>query len=100
MNHLSPDSADNIENMDDSILSPDGKSSSGNTGPSPHIELQFTDSTAKFYCRIYYADQFRKLRKLIFPGSDNLFIRSLSRCKAWEAKGGKSGSAFSKTIGK
>ncbi|GFO23856.1 1-phosphatidylinositol-3-phosphate 5-kinase, partial [Plakobranchus ocellatus] len=25
------------------------------------------------------------------------FIRSLSRCKPWEAKGGKSGSAFSKT---
>ena len=27
------------------------------------------------------------------------FIRSLSRCKVWEAKGGKSGSAFCKTHG-
>lgn len=28
------------------------------------------------------------------------FIRSLSRCKVWDAKGGKSGSAFCKTHGK
>ncbi|XP_035827768.1 1-phosphatidylinositol 3-phosphate 5-kinase [Aplysia californica] len=95
------ESVENMEIMDDSILYPDEKgkgTGSGNNGPSPHIELQFTDATAKFYCRVYFADQFRKLRKLIFPGSDNLFIRSLSRCKAWEAKGGKSGSSFSKTV--
>ena len=28
------------------------------------------------------------------------YIRSLSRCKVWEAKGGKSGSAFCKTDGR
>lgn len=62
-----------------------------------HIELQFSDSSAKFYCRVYFAEQFRKLRKHVFPDGEEMFIRSLSRCKPWEAKGGKSGSTFCKT---
>ncbi|XP_059146645.1 1-phosphatidylinositol 3-phosphate 5-kinase-like isoform X3 [Physella acuta] len=78
---------------DDATPSPEEKVSTA----SPHIELQFSDSSAKFYCRVYFADQFRKLRKHLFLGNDNLFIRSLSRCKTWEAKGGKSGSSFCKT---
>ncbi|KAJ8321633.1 hypothetical protein KUTeg_000104 [Tegillarca granosa] len=55
------------------------------------LEIEFSDSSARFYCK------FRKLRKLIFPSGEDLYIRSLSRCKIWEAKGGKSGSAFCKT---
>ncbi|XP_062584452.1 1-phosphatidylinositol 3-phosphate 5-kinase-like isoform X2 [Saccostrea cucullata] len=62
-----------------------------------HIQLQFSDNTAKFYCKFYFAEQFRQLRKKIFPEGEEMFIRSLSRCKVWEAKGGKSGSAFCKT---
>ncbi|GFR67630.1 1-phosphatidylinositol-3-phosphate 5-kinase [Elysia marginata] len=95
----------NIGSGDDSLFSPEDASPSpeekpkvgGSSAPSPHIEMQFSDSTAKFYCRVYFADQFRKLRKLLLPGGENRFIRSLSRCKPWEAKGGKSGSSFSKT---
>lgn len=29
--------------------------------------LEFSDCNAKFYCRVCYAEQFAKLRKLIFP---------------------------------
>ncbi|GFN83677.1 1-phosphatidylinositol 3-phosphate 5-kinase [Plakobranchus ocellatus] len=84
--------------MEDASPSPEEKPKIGSSStPSPHIEMQFSDSCAKFYCRVYFADQFRKLRKVILPGGENRFIRSLSRCKPWEAKGGKSGSAFSKT---
>lgn len=50
-----------------------------------------------FTVKYIFAEQFRKLRKLIFPSGEDLYIRSLSRCKIWEAKGGKSGSAFCKT---
>lgn len=73
------------------------KSKGGKQGTSPHLELQFSDQAARFYCKVYFAEQFQQLRKLIFPGGEDMFIRSLSRCKVWEAKGGKSGSAFSKT---
>jgi 1-phosphatidylinositol-3-phosphate 5-kinase len=62
-----------------------------------HIELQFNDSSTKFYCRVYFADQFYKLRKLIFPDGEERYIRSLSRCVTWLARGGKSGSVFCKT---
>ena len=62
-----------------------------------HIELQFSDNTAKFYCRVCFADQFIKLRKLIFPDGEERYIRSLSRCFTWLARGGKSGSSFCKT---
>jgi len=62
-----------------------------------HIELQFSDNTAKFYCRVCFADQFIKLRRLIFPDGEERYIRSLSRCFTWLARGGKSGSSFSKT---
>uniref|UniRef100_A0A2C9JXG0 PIPK domain-containing protein n=1 Tax=Biomphalaria glabrata TaxID=6526 RepID=A0A2C9JXG0_BIOGL len=97
------DSGGHLDDVDASILSdeatpsPEDKPKVGSTAPSPHIELQFSDSSAKFYCRVYFADQFRKLRKHLFQGNDNLFIRSLSRCKTWEAKGGKSGLSFCKT---
>ncbi|XP_033727626.1 1-phosphatidylinositol 3-phosphate 5-kinase-like [Pecten maximus] len=73
------------------------KSKGGRQSTSPHLELQFSDPAARFYCKVYFAEQFQQLRKLIFPAGEDMFIRSLSRCKVWEAKGGKSGSAFSKT---
>ncbi|XP_073489524.1 1-phosphatidylinositol 3-phosphate 5-kinase isoform X2 [Aquarana catesbeiana] len=66
------------------------KKQSGN----PHVELQFSDANAKFYCRIYYAGEFHRMRKVILGSSEEDFIRSLAHCVPWQARGGKSGAAF------
>ncbi|XP_065655744.1 1-phosphatidylinositol 3-phosphate 5-kinase isoform X3 [Hydra vulgaris] len=64
-----------------------------------HIKLQFqNENVAKFYCSVYYAEQFRQLRELIFPEKEERYIQSLARCKFWKATGGKSGSSFSKSL--
>uniref|UniRef100_A0A672SRW0 1-phosphatidylinositol-3-phosphate 5-kinase n=1 Tax=Sinocyclocheilus grahami TaxID=75366 RepID=A0A672SRW0_SINGR len=60
----------------------------------PHIELQFSDANAKFYCRIYYAVEFHKMREAIMESSEDDFVRSLSHCVNWQARGGKSGAVF------
>uniref|UniRef100_A0A8C2JI73 1-phosphatidylinositol 3-phosphate 5-kinase n=1 Tax=Cyprinus carpio TaxID=7962 RepID=A0A8C2JI73_CYPCA len=60
----------------------------------PHIELQFSDANAKFYCRIYYAEEFHKMREAIMESSADDFVRSLSHCVNWQARGGKSGAVF------
>ncbi|XP_067404848.1 1-phosphatidylinositol 3-phosphate 5-kinase isoform X2 [Emydura macquarii macquarii] len=60
----------------------------------PHVELQFSDANAKFYCRIYYAGEFHKMRDVILGSSEEDFIRSLSHSLPWQARGGKSGAAF------
>ncbi|XP_069790552.1 LOW QUALITY PROTEIN: 1-phosphatidylinositol 3-phosphate 5-kinase [Narcine bancroftii] len=62
----------------------------GNT----HVELQFSDASAKFYCRIYYAEEFHKMRDVILGNNEDDFIRSLCHCSPWQARGGKSGAAF------
>ncbi|KAL0271738.1 UNVERIFIED_CONTAM: hypothetical protein PYX00_008735 [Menopon gallinae] len=62
-----------------------------------HIEIIFSDSTTNFYCRIYFAEQFAKLRQAVFPVGEEAFVRSLARCVQWAARGGKSGSTFCKT---
>jgi 1-phosphatidylinositol-3-phosphate 5-kinase len=68
------------------------------TSPDFHIKLQFQNNTAKFYCSVYYAEQFRQLRELIFPEGEERYVHSLSRCMFWKATGGKSGSSFSKSL--
>ncbi|XP_044287721.1 1-phosphatidylinositol 3-phosphate 5-kinase isoform X3 [Varanus komodoensis] len=60
----------------------------------PHVELQFSDANAKFYCRIYYAGEFHKMREVILGSSEEDFIYSLSHSLPWQARGGKSGAAF------
>nr|XP_023397717.1 1-phosphatidylinositol 3-phosphate 5-kinase isoform X7 [Loxodonta africana] len=60
----------------------------------PHVELQFSDANAKFYCRLYYAGEFHKMREVILGSSEDDFIRSLSHSSPWQARGGKSGAAF------
>ncbi|KAM6934766.1 1-phosphatidylinositol 3-phosphate 5-kinase isoform 3-T3 [Xenentodon cancila] len=60
----------------------------------PHIELQFSDASAKFYCRIYYAEEFHKMREEIMESSEEDFVQSLSHCVNWQARGGKSGAVF------
>jgi len=48
-------------------------------------------------CSTYYSKQFQALRKF-FCGGEEEYITSLSRCKLWNASGGKSGSTWSKTL--
>lgn len=67
---------------------------------SPHIDLQYNDSNAKFYCCVYFAEHFRRFRAHIFgsSNSEELYIRSLTNCVLWKARGGKSGLTFCKTV--
>lgn len=62
--------------------------------------VEFSDANAKFYCRLYYAGEFHKMREVILGSSEEDFIRSLSHSSPWQARGGKSGAAFYATEGK
>ncbi|XP_021945128.2 1-phosphatidylinositol 3-phosphate 5-kinase isoform X2 [Folsomia candida] len=62
-----------------------------------NIEIQFSHSSAKFYCRVYFSENFRQLRKTCLVEGEELYVRSLARCVSWAASGGKSGSTFCKT---
>uniref|UniRef100_A0A3P8ZKM4 1-phosphatidylinositol 3-phosphate 5-kinase n=1 Tax=Esox lucius TaxID=8010 RepID=A0A3P8ZKM4_ESOLU len=55
---------------------------------------EFSDANAKFYCRIYYAEEFHKMRAEIMESTEDDFVRSLSHCVNWQARGGKSGAVF------
>lgn len=61
-----------------------------------HFEIQFSDSSTKFCCKVFHARSFSEMRRTIMDG-DESFIHSLSRSIPWRASGGKSGSNFSKT---
>lgn len=65
----------------------------------PYIEVEFQDTHCNFFCRIYYAERFMLLRKCVIPAGEEAYIRSLCRSVQWNARGGKSGSSFSKTKG-
>uniref|UniRef100_A0A8C7GAI1 1-phosphatidylinositol-3-phosphate 5-kinase n=1 Tax=Oncorhynchus kisutch TaxID=8019 RepID=A0A8C7GAI1_ONCKI len=78
------------EPLKDTDIGDNHKKSTGN----PHIELQFSDANAKFYCRIYYAEEFHKMRAEIMESTEDDFVRSLSHCVNWQARGGKSGAVF------
>jgi 1-phosphatidylinositol-3-phosphate 5-kinase len=45
----------------------------------------------------YYAPQFAELRRRCCDGGEAAFLASLSRCRPWQAQGGKSRSYFAKT---
>lgn len=62
-----------------------------------HIRHSFSDSSAKFFCVVYFGEQFRRIRKTVFPEGEEKYVRSLQHCLTWRATGGKSGSSFSKT---
>lgn len=64
-----------------------------------YIEVQFTDSTTNFFCRIYFPTQFAALRENVLSYGEDGYTRSLSRSIQWAARGGKSGSTFCKTQG-
>uniref|UniRef100_F6XJV0 1-phosphatidylinositol-3-phosphate 5-kinase n=1 Tax=Ciona intestinalis TaxID=7719 RepID=F6XJV0_CIOIN len=66
--------------------------------PPEHLEIQFSDSTTKFYCKIYFASKFKDLREKFLDIPESTYITSLSRCVRWDARGGKSGLSFHKTL--
>ncbi|XP_069947039.1 1-phosphatidylinositol 3-phosphate 5-kinase isoform X3 [Cherax quadricarinatus] len=87
----------NTEDSEFSISTATADSEKNKMTKDLHIELQWNDQHAKFYCKIFFAEHFRQLRKMVFPFGDEFYIRSLSRCVLWEARGGKSGSVFCKS---
>ncbi|ODQ67458.1 hypothetical protein NADFUDRAFT_12892, partial [Nadsonia fulvescens var. elongata DSM 6958] len=61
-----------------------------------HLKYRFGEGSAKLMCKIFYPEQFDAFR--IKCGCDEHYIQSLSRCVKWDSSGGKSGSAFLKTL--
>ncbi|SCU98012.1 LAFA_0G14862g1_1 [Lachancea sp. 'fantastica'] len=61
-----------------------------------HLRYQFQDGNSIMSCKIFFAEQFDAFRKTC--GCEENFIQSLSRCVKWDSNGGKSGSAFLKTL--
>ncbi|KAK4853775.1 hypothetical protein QYF36_014371 [Acer negundo] len=91
---------------DESILSMSGSLGSQVPDPLPyskdlHARVCFTDDgplgKVKYTVTCYYAKRFDALRRICCP-SELDFVRSLSRCKKWEAQGGKSNVFFAKTL--
>jgi hypothetical protein len=58
---------------------------------------QLSDSQMRFKVVAYYPLQFAELRKRAIAGGDLAFLLSLSRCKRWKPKGGKTMAYFAKT---
>lgn len=65
----------------------------------PEVPMGFGKShgKGKYSVLCLYANQFRDLRSRCCP-SELDYIASLSRCRNWDAKGGKSKSFFAKTL--
>lgn len=59
-----------------------------------HLKFKIIDEPAVLSCKVFFVEQFEALRESC--GSN--FIQSLSRCIKWDSLGGKSGSAFLKTL--
>lgn len=62
-----------------------------------HTSSPHSDSSMKFTVVAYYAAQFAELRKRVVVGGELAFLLSLSRCKRWKPKGGKTMAYFAKT---
>ncbi|KHN87270.1 1-phosphatidylinositol 3-phosphate 5-kinase [Toxocara canis] len=62
-----------------------------------HIEVDFADDRAQYFVKIYYAERFHMLRKLLFVEGEDCFVRSLSVSTKWNPQGGKSGASFYRT---
>lgn len=96
--HL-PNAIDSSHGLDGTLLSQEDHLDSKGT----HFKFSFDDESplsedkAKFSVTCYFAKHFAALRKKCCP-KDIDFIRSLSRCKRWNAQGGKSNVYFAKTL--
>lgn len=95
-----------LGSTDESILSLSGSRSSLILDPLSytkafHPKVSFKDDgplgQVKYSVTCYYARRFEALRKTCCP-SELDYVRSLSRCKKWGAKGGKSNVFFAKTL--
>lgn len=67
--------------------------------PNLHSEVQLgiAKDKSKYSVICVYAKQFQTLRSQCCP-SETAYISSLSRCKNWDAQGGKSKALFAKTL--
>ncbi len=45
----------------------------------------------------YYAPQFAELRRRCVVGGEAAFLASMSRCRKWDSRGGKSNAYFAKS---
>lgn len=61
-----------------------------------HLKYDFEQGPAKLSCKIFFSEQFEAFRRQC--GCDKFYIQSLARCVKWDSRGGKSGSAFLKTL--
>lgn len=61
-----------------------------------HLKYQFEEGYSTILCKIFFTQQFDALRKKC--GVSSSYIESLARCVKWDSTGGKSGSAFLKTL--
>ncbi|KAI3995400.1 hypothetical protein MKX01_040516 [Papaver californicum] len=95
-----------LGSMDNSILSMSGSRSSMISDPlvytkASHVRVAFSDDgplgKVKYAVTCYYAKGFEALRRTCCP-SELDFVRSLSRCKNWNAQGGKSNAYFAKSL--
>jgi hypothetical protein len=69
-----------------------------------HVKDAFEDDSpgtpwlrARFAVTAYYAPQFAELRRRCIAGGEAAFVNSLSRCRKWASRGGKSNAYFAKT---
>ncbi|KAL5614947.1 hypothetical protein BROUX41_005015 [Berkeleyomyces rouxiae] len=74
------------QDLERELLSPTGS----------HVKFQFQAGSSKMHCKIFYAGHFDAMRRKC--GLAERFIESLSRCIAWDSRGGKSKSVFLKTM--
>lgn len=61
-----------------------------------HLYYEFEEGYSTISCKLFFAQQFDALRRQC--GVNDNFVESLSRCIKWDSTGGKSGSAFLKTL--
>ncbi|KAM6559593.1 hypothetical protein CsatA_028832 [Cannabis sativa] len=69
----------------------------GTVNPVVHLGFEKSLGKSRYTVVCPYANQFRDLRNLCCQ-SEVDYITSLSRCKHWDAKGGKSNAFFAKTL--
>lgn len=81
----------------DGSISVDHLPASDNLHPQVSVGMDKVSGRSIFSVACIYAKQFYTLRKKCCP-SELAYISSLSRCKKWDAQGGKSKAFFAKTL--
>ncbi|KAK1314676.1 1-phosphatidylinositol-3-phosphate 5-kinase FAB1B [Acorus calamus] len=102
----SSNSLRSLGSTDDSLLSMSSLSGSRSSlaldpllyNKALHVRVSFSDDgKVKYTVTCYYAKRFDALRRICCPFELD-YVRSLSRCKKWEAQGGKSNAFFAKSL--